>query len=56
MYVWADRNLLYMLVRESLTDMVTLDQSPERNERTSHVLCSGMWFQAEGKPSTMSWG
>lgn len=56
MYVWADRTLLYMLVRASLADMVTLDQSPERNERTSQVLCSGTLFQAEGEPSTKSWG
>lgn len=54
--VCVGRYLLCMLVRASLTDMVTLDQSPERSERISHVLCSGMLFQAEGQPSTKSWG
>lgn len=50
MHVWADR----CLVREGLTDTVTFDQSFERNERESPMLCVGMLFQAEGKPSTES--
>lgn len=46
--MWEDRSLLYMLVRKGLTDRVTFDQSPERNERASLMLYDGMSFQAEG--------
>lgn len=48
MHLWEDRSLLYMLVRKSLTDRVTFDQSPERNERASLMLYDRMSFQAEG--------
>lgn len=37
MYVWVVRRLLYMLVREGLTETVTFDQSPgggKKNGRT----------------------
>lgn len=30
MYVWVDVRLLYMLVREGLTETVIFDQSPEK--------------------------
>lgn len=56
MHVWADRSLLYMLLREGLTDTVTFDQNPERSERTSHLLCGGILFRAERKPSTVCLG
>lgn len=42
-----------MLGREGLTNTVTFDQNPE-NERTNHMLCGGILFQTEGKPSTKS--
>lgn len=42
MYMWVDRRLLYMLVREGLTETVTFDQSPEKKK----------W---ENKPYTMWW-
>lgn len=46
--MWVDVRLLYMLVREGLTETVTFDQSPEKkNGRTSHILCGGMLLQRE---------
>lgn len=51
MCVWEDRSLVYRLVREGFTDTVTFDKNPER---TSHMLCGGMFFQAEGKPNAKS--
>ena len=49
----ADGRLLCMLVTGGLPDM-TSDQSPEKSEATSHMLCGGMLIPTEGKPSTKS--
>lgn len=49
MHVWADRRVLYILVREGLTDMVTFDHSLQRNERTSPMLCGECSRQRENQ-------
>lgn len=53
MHLWEGRSVLYILIKKGLPDRVTFGQSPERNERTSHILYGGMLFQAEGKPSAI---